>query len=535
MVQVENKAVLIVIDGWGVPGKDSPKDGDAITNAETPVMDAFRNNADGYTELEASSLAVGLPEGLMGNSEVGHLNIGAGRVVWQDVVRIDQTIKKGELNKNDVITKTFKAAKEGNGRLHLCGLISDGGVHAKQDHLYALLKVAKEMEIPKVFIHFFGDGRDTDPKSGAGYMESLLEKIKEIGIGEVATVVGRYYAMDRDKRWDRIEVALKGLVLGEGLESSDPVKAIKDKYEEGENDEFLKPIILGGKEARIQVQDNDQVFFFNYRSDRVREITQLLGDVDRSPKPDFAYPKNITLTTMTQYKLDYPFEIAFKPQHMGNVLAETLGAQGVNQVHVAETEKYAHVTFFFNGGVEKVFPLETRDESQDLVPSNKSVATYDKAPEMSAAGVAKQMSKRISEGKFEFIMNNFAPPDMVGHTGVYEAALIGVEATDKGIGEIYETCKKEGYILFITSDHGNAEEMKFPDGKPKTSHTTNKVPFIMANAPKGWSLKKTDEGVLGDVAPTILEAMGLKQPEEMTGHSLLVKSRKRTHEEAKTK
>ncbi|KAF7943241.1 hypothetical protein EAE96_011171 [Botrytis aclada] len=533
MVQVENKAVLIVIDGWGVPGENSPKDGDAITNAETPVMDAFANNADGYTKLEASSLAVGLPEGLMGNSEVGHLNIGAGRVVWQDVVRIDQTIKKGELNKNEVVMKAFKAAKDGNGRLHLCGLISDGGVHAKQDHLYALLKVAKDLEIPHVYIHFFGDGRDTDPKSGAGYMESLLEKIKEIGIGEVATVVGRFYAMDRDKRWDRVEVALSGLCNGEGEESSDPVKTIKERYEKGENDEFLKPIILGGKEARIQ--DNDQVFFFNYRSDRVREITQLLGDVDRSPKPDFAYPKNITLTTMTQYKLDYPFEIAFKPQHMGNVLAETLGAQGVNQVHVAETEKYAHVTFFFNGGVEKVFPLEVRDESQDLVPSNKSVATYDKAPEMSAAGVAKQMSKRISEGKFEFIMNNFAPPDMVGHTGVYEAAVIGVAATDKAIGEIYETCKKEGYVLFITSDHGNAEEMKFADGKPKTSHTTNKVPFIMANAPQGWSLKQTDEGVLGDVAPTILEVMGLKQPEEMTGSSLLVKSKgtKRTHDEAK--
>ncbi|RQM07556.1 hypothetical protein DH86_00002024 [Scytalidium sp. 3C] len=510
MVQVENKAVLIVIDGWGIPSERSPKDGDAITNANTPVMDGFKTEANGYVELEASSLAVGLPEGLMGNSEVGHLNIGAGRVVWQDVVRIDQTIKKGELNKNDVIAKVFKKAKEGNGRLHLAGLISDGGVHSKQDHLYALLKVAKEIGVPHVYIHFFGDGRDTDPKSGAGYMQQLVDKIKEIGIGELATVVGRYYAMDRDKRWDRIEIALKGMILGEGEQSDDPVKAIKERYDKGENDEFLKPIIFNGEEARIK--------------DRVREITQLLGDVDRSPKPDLKYPKDITLTTMTQYKLDYPFEIAFKPQHMGNVLAETLGSQGVKQVHVAETEKYAHVTFFFNGGVEKVFPLETRDESQDLVPSNKSVPTYDKAPEMSAAGVAKQVCKRISEQQFEFVMNNFAPPDMVGHTGVYEAALIGVEATDKAIGEIYETCKKEGYILFITADHGNAEEMKFEDGKPKTSHTTNKVPFIMANAPKGWSLDKTKEGVLGDVAPTVLAAMGLKQPEEMTCQSLLVKN-----------
>ncbi|KAI1840720.1 hypothetical protein JX265_002084 [Neoarthrinium moseri] len=521
MAKTEQKACLIVIDGWGIPSKDSPANGDAITNANTPVMDELSKSATGFTELEASSLAVGLPEGLMGNSEVGHLNIGAGRVVWQDVVRIDQTIKKGELAQNDVIKKTIDAAKNGNGRLHLCGLVSHGGVHSKQEHLYALLKAAKDAGIPKVFIHFFGDGRDTDPKSGAGYMEELVGKTKEIGIGQIATVVGRYYAMDRDKRWERVELALKGLVLGEGEESSDPVKTVKERYEKGENDEFLKPIIVGGKDARIQ--DGDEVFFFNYRSDRVRQITQLLGGVDRSPRPDFPYPK-INLVTMTQYKLDYPFEIAFKPQHMGNVLAEWLGKQEVEQVHVAETEKYAHVTFFFNGGVEKAFALETRDESQDLVPSNKSVATYDKAPEMSAAGVGKQVVKRLAEQKFPFVMNNFAPPDMVGHTGVYEAAIVGCEATDKAIGEIYEGCKKEGYILFITADHGNAEEMKFPDGKPKTSHTTNKVPFIMANAPEGWSLKKGDEGVLGDVAPTILAAMGLPQPEEMTGSSLLVKA-----------
>lgn len=522
MVQVEHKACLIVIDGWGIPSESSPKDGDAITNAETPVMDAFMKNPEfGFTELEASSLAVGLPEGLMGNSEVGHMNIGAGRVCWQPVVQIDQTIKKGLLPKNEVISKMFQEAKE-IGRLHLAGLVSHGGVHSKQDHLCALLEVAKQIGIPKVYIHFFGDGRDTDPKSGVGYLQELLDKTKELGVGEVATIVGRYYAMDRDKRWERIEIALQGMILGEGEESTDLVKTVKERYEKGENDEFLKPIIAGGKEARIK--DGDKVFFFNYRSDRVREITQLLGGVDRSPRPDFPYPKNITLATMTQYKLEYPFELAFKPLHMGNVLAETLGTQKVKQVHVAETEKYAHVTFFFNGGVEKAFPLEERDPDQDLVPSNKSVSTYDKAPEMSAAGVAKQVCKRIGEQKYEFVMNNFAPPDMVGHTGVYEAAIIGVEATDKAIGEIYETCKKENYLLFITADHGNAEEMKFEDGKPKTSHTTNKVPFIMANHPKGWSLKKTDEGVLGDVAPTVLAAMGLKQPEEMTGTNLLVKN-----------
>ncbi|KAK7736418.1 hypothetical protein SLS63_003396 [Diaporthe eres] len=522
MTKPEQNACLIVIDGWGVPSADSPKNGDAITNAKTPVMDAFAKSTAGYTELEASSLAVGLPEGLMGNSEVGHLNIGAGRVVWQDVVRIDQTIKNGEFSKTPSIKKTLEAAKNGNGRLHLCGLVSHGGVHSKQKHLYALLEAAKEYQVPEVYIHFFGDGRDTDPKSGAGYLQELLDTIKELGIGKLATIVGRYYAMDRDKRWERVELALKGLVLGEGEASSDPVATVKERYEKGENDEFLKPIIVNGDAGRIK--DDDVVFFFNYRSDRARQITQLLGDVDRSPRPDFKYPKINRLVTMTQYKVDYPFEIAFAPQHMGNVLAEWLGKQGVEQVHVAETEKYAHVTFFFNGGVEKVFDLETRDESQDLVPSNKSVATYDQAPEMSADGVANQVAKRLGEHKFPFVMNNFAPPDMVGHTGVYEAALVGVEATDKAIGKIYEACKKENYILFITSDHGNAEEMKFPDGKPKTSHTTNKVPFVMANAPEGWSLKQGDAGVLGDVAPTVLAAMGLEQPEEMSGKSLLVRA-----------
>ncbi|MCJ1318608.1 hypothetical protein MMC15_003938 [Xylographa vitiligo] len=520
MVNVQHKAVLIVIDGWGIPSATSPKDGDAIAAADTPVMDSFASHdsttAQGYTELQASSLAVGLPEGLMGNSEVGHLNIGAGRVVWQDVVRIDQTLRKGDFNKVKTLTDCFQRALDTNGRLHLLGLVSDGGVHSHNKHLYGLLQVAKEMKVPHVFVHCFGDGRDTDPKSGARYVKELVDKMKEMGTGQVATVVGRYYIMDRDKRWDRVEIGMKGVVTGEGEESTDPVATIEERYSKGENDEFLKPIIVGGTEARVH--DNDTLFFFNYRSDRVREITQLMGDIDRSPKPDFPYPKNISITTMTQYKTDFPFPIAFEPQHMGNVLAEWLGKQDVKQCHVAETEKYAHVTFFFNGGVEKQFPGEDRD----MVPSPK-VATYDLDPKMSAAGVADQLCKRIGEGKYEFLMNNFAPPDMVGHTGVYKAAIQGVAATDKAIGQVFEQCKKEGYVLFVTSDHGNAEEMLNEEGKPKTSHTTNNVPFVMANAPKGWSLKKTD-GVLGDVAPTVLEAMGLEQPKEMGGTSLLIKA-----------
>ena len=438
--------------------------------------DPNSKTAEGYTELEASSLAVGLPEGLMGNSEVGHLNIGAGRVVWQDSVRIDQTLKKGELGKVDSIVESFNRAKETNGRLHLLGLVSDGGVHSNIVHLFGLLKVAKEMQVPHVFIHFFGDGRDTDPKSSSKYMTQLLEKTKEIGIGEIATVVGRYYIMDRDKRWDRVELGMKGVVTGEGEASSDPVQTIKERYEKGETDEFLKPIIVGGKDRRVQGEcnvdlffplriivphlfflsfssppDNDTLFFFNYRSDRVREITQLLGDYDRSPKPDFPYPKNIQITTMTQYKTDYTFPVAFPPQHMGNVLAEWLGKKHIKQCHIAETEKYAHVTFFFNGGVEKQFPGEERE----LIPSPR-VATYDLDPKMSSASVGDTMAARIGEKNFDFVMNNFAPPDMVGHTGVYKAAIQGVTATDKAIGHVFQAAKDSGYILFITADHGYA-------------------------------------------------------------------------------
>lgn len=376
-------------------------------------MDDFKkegsSTAQGYTELEASSLAVGLPEGLMGNSEVGHLNIGAGRVVWQDSVRIEQTIKKGQMKDVENVKRSFQRAIDGNGRLHLVGLISDGGVHSHIQHLFSLLEVAKEMGVPKVIVSFFGDGRDTDPKSGAGYLQELLDKMKELGAGEIGTVVGRYYIMDRDKRWDRVEIGLKGLVLGEGEESSDPVATIKERYEKGETDEFLKPIIVGGQENRIK--DGDTVFSFNYRSDRVREMTQLLGGYDRSPKPDFPYPKDIDLTTMTVYNQSFPYAVAFAPQRMTDVLAEWLAKKGCKQCHVAETEKYAHVTFFFNGGVEKQFDKEDRD----LVPSPK-VATYDLQPEMSAQGVADRLVERIASGKYEFLMNNFAPPDMVGHT-----------------------------------------------------------------------------------------------------------------------
>ncbi|KAK7205057.1 2,3-bisphosphoglycerate-independent phosphoglycerate mutase [Myxozyma melibiosi] len=507
---VDKKACLIVIDGWGVAPEKGTK-GNAIENADTPTMDGF-TKIPGYTELEASSTAVGLPEGLMGNSEVGHLNIGAGRVVWQDVVRIDMTMKKHEFGKTANIAAAMEKAKA-SGRLHLLGLLSDGGVHSHQNHLFELLAVAKEYGVPKVYVHAFGDGRDTDPKGLAGYMKTLLDKFAELGVGELATVVGRYYAMDRDKRWDRVEIAVKALVSTEGgkaVEQDSIIDAINAGYEDGENDEFIKPLVVNGDDARIKA--GDTLFFFNYRSDRVREITQLFG-VDSSPI-DTEIPKDLSITTMTQYKADYPFPVAFPPQKMDDVLAEWLGKQNVAQVHVAETEKYAHVTFFFNGGVEKQFALEQRD----MVPSPR-VATYDLLPKMSQHEVAEQVAKRLGEQKFPFVMCNLAAPDMVGHTGVYDAAVEAVTHCDAAIKAIYDACVKEDYVLFVTADHGNAEEMITPEGRPKTSHTTNKVPFVMANAPETWSLE--DGGVLGDVAPTVLAVMGIEQPEHMTGRSLL--------------
>lgn len=441
----------MVIDGWGIPSATSPKNGDAIAAASTPVMDSLTSSTpqpkQSHTALQASSLAVGLPEGLMGNSEVGHLNIGAGRVVWQDVVRIDQTIKKGEMATVPNVKACMERAKNGNGRLHFLGLVSDGGVHSHILHLFELLRLAKEKGVPEVYVHFFGDGRDTDPRSGLGHLKDLLKKMEELGTGKIATIVGRYYIMDRDKRWERVETGMAGVVSGTGESSTDPVATVEARYAAGETDEFLKPIIVNGQAGRVQ--DGDSLYFFNYRSDRVREVTQLLGGFDRSPRPDFPYPKDIHLTTMTQYNVQFPYSIAFPPQHMGNVLAEWLGKQSLKQCHVAETEKYAHVTFFFNGGVEKQFSGEDRE----LIPSPK-VATYDLEPKMSAMGVADKLCERIAEGKHEFLMNNFAPPDMVGHTGVYEAAVIGCTETDEAIGRVLEQCKKSGYVFFLTADHG---------------------------------------------------------------------------------
>ncbi|KAF9560775.1 hypothetical protein EC968_005992 [Mortierella alpina] len=504
---VQHPVVCVVIDGWGISPEAETR-GDAIRNAKTPYMTKFEKEYP-FTTLGAHGLDVGLPDGLMGNSEVGHLNIGAGRIVYQDIVRIDLAASKKQFGQLDNIKASFEHAKAGNGRLHFMGLISDGGVHSHMNHLFALLDAAKEAQVPEVYIHFFGDGRDTSPRSAAGYMRQLVEKTEEIKYGKIATITGRYYAMDRDKRWERIKIAVDGLVSGEGEKASDPVQAIEDSYKKDVTDEFLKPIIINEKGL---IGDNDTIFCFNYRSDRMREISSVLGI---APAPmEVTLPKNLHITTMTQYKGDFPFPVAFPAQSMTNVLAEWLAKKNVRQCHVAETEKYAHVTFFFNGGSEAQFEGEDRD----LVPSPK-VATYDLQPEMSAAAVGEKVAEEIGTGKYPFIMCNFAPPDMVGHTGVYEAAIKGVEATDSAIGTIYEACVKHGYILFITADHGNAEKMLSDDfSTPHTAHTCARVPFVMTSK----THKFTDtKGALCDVAPTILRVMGLDVPSEMNGQSLV--------------
>ena len=497
-----SKVCLICIDGWGL-STDPPSKEDAIAGADTPYMDKFRKEYP-YCELEASGLAVGLSEGLMGNSEVGHLNIGAGRVVWQDIVRIDQSVKTDSFLKQENIAKALQAAKDGNGRIHFLGLVSDGGVHSHINHLLHLLDKAKQENVPNAYVHFFGDGRDVDAKSSDKYLKQLLDKMADIKYGKLGTVVGRYYAMDRDKRWDRVELALKALIQGEGTSTDDPIAVIKDKFSKDETDEFLKPIIVNGDEARIK--SGDSLFFFNYRSDRMREIVQIIG-VDSSPLPDLSIPEDLHITTMTRYKTDFTFPIAFPPQHMGNVLAEWLSKKKIKQCHIAETEKYAHVTFFFNGGIEKQFELEDRD----MIPSPK-VATYDKDPKMSVHGVADKVIERVNSKEHQLVLCNLAPPDMVGHTGIYDAAVEAVTHTDQAIGAIYEACEKNDYILFVTADHGNAEDCTI------TSHTTNPVPFNMCT--HKHKLTK-DKGILGDVAPTILKVMGVDQPKEMEGTSLV--------------
>uniref|UniRef100_A0A158PB90 phosphoglycerate mutase (2,3-diphosphoglycerate-independent) n=1 Tax=Angiostrongylus cantonensis TaxID=6313 RepID=A0A158PB90_ANGCA len=505
MTNVANRVCLIVIDGWGISEESN---GNAIKNAKTPVMDSLCSG--NWTQIEAHGLHVGLPEGLMGNSEVGHLNIGSGRPIYQDIVRINLSIKDNTLNEN--LVSACNRAKSGNGRLHLAGLVSDGGVHSHIDHLFALMKAIKELGVPECYLHFYGDGRDTSPTSGAGFLEKTVAFMNELKYCQLATIVGRYYAMDRDKRWERICVAYEAMIGGKGEQTTvdQAPTLVRKRYEAQETDEFLKPIILNGDKGRVK--DGDTLIFFDYRADRMREISEIVSLRCHIPK------MCKFLVRMTQYKAEFPFPALFPPLSNKNVLAEWLATKGLTQFHCAETEKYAHVTFFFNGGVEKQF----KDEERCMVPSPK-VATYDLMPEMSSAGVADKMIEQINLKKHPFVMCNFAPPDMVGHTGVYEAAVKACEATDAAIGRIYEACKANDYVLMVTADHGNAEKMIAPDGSKHTAHTCNPVPLTCSSSSYKFKKLSNRSAALCDVAPTVLEVMGLDKPSEMSGVSLVDK------------
>ena len=498
---------LIIMDGFGLTDSTI---GNAVRTAKTPRLDQFFQEF-AHTELQASGLDVGLPEGQMGNSEVGHTNIGAGRVVFQDLPRITKSIQDGDFFQNPAYCHAMDACKEKGTSLHLMGLLSDGGVHSHIQHLFALLKMAKERGLEKVYIHAFLDGRDVSPTSGVDYVAQTVEKCREIGVGKIATVMGRYYAMDRDKRWDRVEQAYDAMVYGESAVFNPvPVAAVKDSYAAGVTDEFVEPVVC---DTDGTISDNDSVIFFNFRPDRAREITRTLVDPEFDGFTRQTFP--LTFVCNTEYDATMPnVEVAFPRVSVHNGLGEYLSQMGMTQLRIAETEKYAHVTFFFNGGSETVFPGEDRV----LVPSPK-VATYDLQPEMSAPEVCAKCVERIESGAYDVIILNFANCDMVGHTGVYEAAVKAVETVDECVGKVVDATLKMGGIAMITADHGNAEQMEESDGSPMTAHTTNPVPFILCGA--GSELRKG--GRLADIAPTILDVMGLACPPEMDGKSLIIK------------
>ena len=497
---------LIIMDGFGLRHET---EGNAVAAAATPRLEQFFQEF-AHTELSASGLDVGLPAGQMGNSEVGHTNIGAGRVVFQDLPRISKAIDDGSFFENPAYVRAMDACREHDSSLHLMGLLSDGGVHSHLEHLFALMKMARDRGLEKVYIHAFLDGRDVSPTSGADFVTRTVEKCRELGVGKIATVMGRFYAMDRDKRWDRVEAADDAMVYGEGAAINPvPVAAVKNAYANGVTDEFVEPVIC---DPDGTISDHDSVIFFNFRPDRAREITRAFVDPDFNGFTRQYFP--VTFVCTTEYDATMPnVEVAYPRLSVRNGLGEYLSSMGLTQLRIAETEKYAHVTFFFNGGVETQFPGEDRV----LVPSPK-VATYDLQPEMSADEVADKCVERIESGAYDVIILNFANCDMVGHTGVFDAAVRAVETVDTCVGRVVDATMKMGGIAMITADHGNAEVMTQPDGSPMTAHTTNPVPFILCGA--GTELRK---GRLADIAPTILDVMGLAVPEEMDGQTLIVK------------
>lgn len=500
--------VLMILDGYGLSDKHEHN---AIYEAKTPVMDSLILKYP-HTKLKASGLAVGLPEGQMGNSEVGHLNIGAGRIIYQDLTKITKAIEDGDFFKNAHLLSATNNCKKSGSSLHIFGLLSDGGVHSHNSHLYALLRLAKEQGLRNVYVHCFLDGRDTPPTSGKMYIEQLENKINEIGIGKIGVITGRYYAMDRDTNWDRVKKAYDALTLGIGDHYGDALSAAQKSYDNGITDEFMLPSVICDDAL---IKDNDSVIFYNFRPDRARELTRAFCDPDFKGFDRKVWPK-VKYVCFTDYDETIPNkEVAFKKEEPKNTFAEFISSIGMTQLHIAETEKYAHVTFFFNGGVEKPY----KGEDRILIPSPK-VATYDLKPEMSAYEVCDELCKAIRKCKYDVIIINFANSDMVGHTGVEEAAIAAVEAVDECIGKTVSAIKDTGAVLFICADHGNSEQMLDEATKePHTAHTTNPVPFVMVNA--GPSLGLKDGGRLCDIVPTMIDLMGLKKPLEMTGVSLL--------------
>ncbi len=497
--------ILMILDGFGI----APEKGNAIKAAKKPNIDKlFAENP--VTQIGASGMDVGLPDGQMGNSEVGHTNMGAGRIVYQELTRITKTINEDKLKENEAIVNAMDKALENGTSLHLMGLLSSGGVHSHITHLYGILELAKKKGLENVYIHTFLDGRDVPPSSAAEFMDELLAKTKEIGVGKVATVSGRYYAMDRDNNWDRVEKTYAAMVYGEGEKAECPVCAVKNSYDKGVTDEFVVPVVV---EGGTQVKPNDSVIFFNFRPDRAREITRTFVDPDFKgfERKNGFFPVNFVC--MTQYDATMPnVDVAFKPQALKNTLGEYVSNKGMTQLRIAETEKYAHVTFFFNGGVEKQYEGEDR-----ILVKSPAVATYDLQPEMSAYEVTDKLVPAIESGKYDMIILNYANCDMVGHTGVFEAAVKAVEAVDTCVGRVVEAIKKMGGVALITADHGNADKMVDADGSPFTAHTTNPVPFCVV----GYDCQLREGGRLADIAPTMLQIMGLEQPAEMDGVSLI--------------
>ncbi|MBE5923533.1 MAG: 2,3-bisphosphoglycerate-independent phosphoglycerate mutase [Lachnospiraceae bacterium] len=506
--------VLMILDGYGLNDKT---EGNAIAMANTPVMDKLMKECP-FVKGNASGLAVGLPDGQMGNSEVGHMNMGAGRIIYQDLTSITKAIEDGDFFENEAMLAAIDNCKKNNTSLHLWGLLSDGGVHSHNTHLYGILELCKKQGLEKVFIHPFFDGRDTPPASGKDYLVELIEKTKEIGVGKVASLSGRYYAMDRDNRWDRVEKAYASLVYGEGVMAEDPVKAMEESYANDVTDEFVLPTVIteNGKPVSI-VEANDSVIFFNFRPDRAREITRAFCDDDFTGFERKNGRVPLTYVCFKDYDETIPNKlIAFKKQSIVNTFGEYLAKNGKKQLRLAETEKYAHVTFFFNGGIE-----EPNENEERILVKSPAVATYDLQPEMSAPEVSEKLNAAIKSDKYDVIVINFANPDMVGHTGVIDAAVKAVERVDQCVGSAVEAVKEVGGVMFICADHGNAEKMiDYETGEPHTAHTTNPVPFILVNYD---DVKLREGGCLADIVPTLLEIMGMEQPAEMTGKSLIVR------------